>query len=64
MFLAVDIFCSAYIFFALSFENESVVIVLLIVWIVNVHAVHFTISPVLIKLMIHFYWDIMIHCGK
>jgi hypothetical protein len=42
MFVTEVIFCSVYIFFALSFENRSVVIVLLIVWIVNVHAAHFT----------------------
>jgi hypothetical protein len=42
MFLTEVIFCSVYIFFALSFENRSVIIVLLIAWIVNVHAAHFT----------------------
>lgn len=41
MFVTVDIFCSAYIFFALSCEND-IIVVLLIIWIVNVHAAHFT----------------------
>lgn len=43
MFVTVDIFCSAYIFFffALSCEND-IIIILLIVWIVNVHAAHIT----------------------
>ena len=41
MFVTVDIFFSAYIFFALSCKND-IIIVLLIVWIVIVYAAHFT----------------------
>jgi len=41
MFVTVDIFCSVYIFFALSCEYD-IIIVLLFVCIVNVHAAHIT----------------------
>jgi len=53
MFVTMDIFCSAYIFFALSCEND-IIIVLLIDWRVNVRAAHFTKIRLLIKLMNHF----------